>query len=267
MIHNWKSFNEAHAGKIAIKDMDVYISRMNNAFVDKMFFLGKTEFDVIVDFGCADGFILRKIKEIYPDIKLIGYDSDLTMSDNDKDVDIIYTNNWNEVLDIIKDFESPLLLLSSVIHEVYSYSNDSDIKSFWSKVVFNNLFKSIAIRDMIPSSTIENVNYEGDVEKLLEKVDKTQLESFEKIWGSIRNNYKTLTHFLLKYRYPENWTREVAENYLPISLETLKNIIPNNYKITYENSYILPFLDGELQKDFGLKFRHPTHLKMIIQKN
>lgn len=49
---------------------------------------------------------------------------------------------------------SPLLNLSSVIHEVYSYSHSSVIKKFWEKQVFGGSFKYITIRDMIPSVNI-----------------------------------------------------------------------------------------------------------------
>lgn len=265
MIHNWKSFNEEHAGRIPIKDMEGYISRMDDSYADKLFFLNKVKFDVVVDFGCADGFILKKIKEVISDVKLIGYDSDLSMAKEDND--ILFTNNWNEVLEIIKDYESPLLILSSVIHEVYSYSELTDVKNFWSNVVFNNKFKYIAIRDMIISDKSKSINYDEDLEKVLNKADKEQLKSFEYVWGNISKNYKTLIHFLLKYRYKENWDREVYENYHPISLEILRQKVPNNYKITFEDTFILPFLDNELQKDFGIRFKHPTHLKMIIERN
>ena len=49
------------------------------------------------------------------------------------------------------------------------------------------------------------------------------LNDFENKWGSINNNYRTLLHWLLKYKYVINWSREVYENYLPITLEFLKN--------------------------------------------
>ncbi|MGA1049083.1 MAG: hypothetical protein ACO3UU_13830, partial [Minisyncoccia bacterium] len=41
------------------------------------------------------------------------------------------------------------------------------------------------------------------------------LISFEKVWGSIFKDYRNFIHFLLKYRYTDNWEREVNENYLP----------------------------------------------------
>lgn len=71
----------------------------------------------------------------------------------------------------------------------------------------------------------------------------------------------------MKYRFVENWERELNENYLPISLETLKNKIPSNYKIVYEEDFLLPFLKQQVKKDFNVNLTHSTHLKMILKRN
>ena len=48
-------------------------------------------------------------------------------------------------------------------------------------------------------------------------------DGFEDVWGAIcdvrakKVDTKRLFHFLIKYRYQENWAREVQENYLPVS--------------------------------------------------
>jgi len=65
----------------------------------------------------------------------------------------------------------------------------------------------------------------------------------------------------LKYRYTDNWDREVNEDYLPVSLETVKTKIPSNYKIVYEQD----FLKQQVKKDFNVHLTHSTHTKMIIQ--
>ncbi len=72
-------------------------------------------------------------------------------------------------------------------------------------------------------------------------------------------------HYLLKYKYIENWDREVNENYLPVSLETLKSKIPSSYKIAYEDNFILPYLQSQVNKDFGIHITHPTHTKLILR--
>jgi 23S rRNA U2552 (ribose-2'-O)-methylase RlmE/FtsJ len=272
-ILSYKLFLEELVGTKPISNYDNYIKDMEHSMQDKMFFINNMDFDVIVDFGCANGTFLSKLESIKPNVKIIGYDLDDSMLNKAKSIlneDAILTNNWNIVIEEVKKYKKPLLNLSSVIHEVYSYSHSSVIKKFWEKQVFGGNFKYITIRDMIPSVQIHKneVNkFVDDVKKVKELADPFYLESFEKEWGPISENYRTLCHFLLKYKYTDNWEREVRENYLPVSLETLKKKIPGKYKIIFEEDFIVPFIQNEIYKDFGIKLTHSTHVKMIIENN
>ncbi len=184
--------------------------------------------------------------------------------------DALLTSSWDEVVTELNNYENPLLNLSSVIHEVYSYSHSSIIKKFWESQVFGGNFKWITIRDMIPSVEIhknEISKFINDVEKVRELADEKYLQSFENRWGEIDNNYRTFVHYLLKYRYTDNWEREVNENYLPVSLETVKKKIPSSYKIVYEKDFILPFIQQQVKKDFDVEITHSTHTKLIIKNN
>jgi hypothetical protein len=123
---------------------------------------------------------------------------------------------------------------------------------------------------MIPSVEIhksELSSYEDDVKKVRKLADSYYLKSFEDKWSPIDNNYRTFVHFLLKYRYTDNWDRELNENYLPVSLETVKKKIPSSYKITYEQDFIVPFIKDKVMEDFGITIKHSTHTKMIILNN
>lgn len=272
-IMNWNLFNEKLiVGDKPILNLQNYIDGMSLSMQDKLFFLNEIKFDCIVDFGCADGSTLIEIKKECPNVKLIGYDIDENMVKlaSQKCQNAIISSNWNEVIETTKPFKSTLLNLSSVIHEVYSYSHASSIKKFWEKQVFGSDFKYISIRDMIPSTKINKddiKSFKEDILKVKRKVDKEQLKSFEDKWGTIDDDYRTFTHFLLKYRFKDNWNREVNENYLPISLETLKTKIPNNYNIIYEKDFILPFLKQQVLSDFNVEMKHSTHTKMILKRN
>lgn len=272
-ILNWQLFLEELVGETEISDLDKYIEGMEKSMQDKLFFVSQLDFDVIVDFGCANGSFLSKVKQLKPNVKVIGYDLDETMLQRARQElgeEALLTDDWNQVVDELQNFESPLLNLSSVIHEVYSYSHSSVIKKFWEKQVFGGNFKWITIRDMIPSCEIhknEIPNFKKDVMKVRKRANKFYLDQFEKRWGTIDDNYRTFCHFLLKYRYLDNWEREVNENYLPVSLETVKKKIPSNYKITYEEDFIVPFIQDTVGKDFGVKITHSTHVKMIIKNN
>lgn len=270
-ILNWELFLEELVGEKPIYDLQSYIDGMSLSMQDKLFFANKLNFDVIVDFGCADGTFLESLMRSNPNVKIIGYDLDDTMLDQARKRlgnKALLTSDWDEAIRAISHHKSPLLNLSSVIHEVYSYSSGSVIKKFWDEQVFGDDFKWITIRDMIPSLEIgreERTMFKDDIKKVRNKTDKFYLNSFEERWGSINDNYRTFIHYLLKYRYTDNWEREVNEDYLPVSLETVKTKIPNNYKIVYEQDFLLNFLKQQVKKDFNVQLTHSTHTKMIIQ--
>ena len=270
-ILNWQLFLEELVGEKPISDLQSYIDGMSLSMQDKLFFVDMLNFDAIVDFGCADGTFLESIMKSNPNVKIIGYDLDETMLSQARTRlgdRVLLTSDWDEVIREISHNKSPLLNLSSVIHEVYSYSSGSVIKKFWDEQVFGGDFKWITIRDMIPSLEIgkEEINmFKDDVKKVRNKTDKFYLKSFENRWGDINDNYRTFIHYLLKYRYTDNWDREVNEDYLPVSLETVKSKIPSNYKIVYEQDFLLDFLKQQVKKDFNVHLTHSTHTKMIIQ--
>jgi len=272
-ILNWKLFLEELVGDKPIADFDDYIEGMKMSMEDKLFFVNKLDFDVIVDFGCANGTFLSLVQNMKPNVKLIGYDLDETMLSKAGSIlgeDALLTSSWQQVVLELSKYENPLLNLSSVIHEVYSYSHSSVIKRFWEQQVFGGNFKWITIRDMIPSVEIhkgERKSFEEDVKKVRELADPYYLKSFEDRWESIDNSYRTFVHFLLKYRYTDNWDRELNENYLPVSLETVKKKIPSSYKIISEEDFIVPFIKEKVMEDFGILIKHSTHTKMVILNN
>ena len=179
--------------------------------------------------------------------------------------EIEFFSNWSKVINNIET-DNTALLLSSVIHEVYSYGTSREVKDFWSNKVFDSKFKYVIIRDMIPSSHFDRMNI-VDIKKIREKSDPKYLSSFEEQWDDIGSSFRTLLHWLLKYKYTDNWSREVKENYIPVSLETLKKKIPNNWEIIFENHYTYDYLKNQIKQDFDVELNEPTHLQMIIKNN
>ena len=270
-VLNWQLFLEKLVGEKPISNLQSYIDGMNYSMEDKLFFTDKIDFDVIVDFGCADGTFLEELSKIKPNVKLIGYDLDdemLSKAQSRLGKKALFTNNWYDAVKYTSSFRNPLLNLSSVIHEVYSYSSPNVISQFWNSQVFGGDFKYITIRDMIPSLEIDKQeinDFKDDVRNVRKKSDKFYLDSFEKEWGTINDNYRRFVHYLMKYRFTDNWDREVGENYLPVSLETVKSKIPNNYEIVYEEDFLLDFLKMQVKMDFNVELTHSTHTKMIIK--
>lgn len=237
-----------------------------------MYFIDKVEADVFVDYGCADGTLFKFMKPFVPDAKMIGFDSDPTMIRQAHSIENTeYLTNWNDTKAALRLYENgqnikSCLILSSVIHEVYHYSQVNDIAKFWDQV-FNSYFDYIAIRDMIPSESIDRQSDINDVANVYRKYrGSKELKDFERLWGSIENN-KNLTHFLLKYKYlTPNWEREVKENYFPMYREDLLSMIPTNYQIDYHEHFTLPYIKTEVHNDLNIILKDATHLKLILKR-
>jgi hypothetical protein len=249
-----------------IKDYNAYTTRMDLSMVDKLFFVDKIQPDLVVDFGCASGALLKNLKTLCPDVRLLGYDTDPQMvTHSSPEIDV--TRTWANVEYAVAEFKRPALILSSVIHEVVHYGSKADIDAFWKKV-FESGFHYIVIRDMVPSRSIDRLSCVNDVKKLYHKfLGSKALTDFERIWGSIESN-RNLVHFLLKYRYLEpNWEREVRENYIPIAREDLLSKIPLGYDIVFHEHYVLPYILQTVRDETGIELKDPTHLKLILRKN
>lgn len=246
-----------------IKNMESYCLKMKQSIYDKAFFIDKLydPVDFIIDYGCADASLLKFINLIYPDCKFIGYDNNYEMlkkaQENFPKAD--YFSNWQDV------FFAPnhsLLNLSSVIHEIYSYLPKNEVEEFWSRV-FNSGFKYIAIREMAISKKSDHLTPIVNTIKVNSLYGK-QVKEFENIWGTITEN-KNFIHFLLKYKYKENWDRELKENYLPLTVEEIINLIPDNYEIIFFEHRPLVYTAESIKEDLRIDFKDPTHVKILLK--
>jgi len=249
-----------------ILDYSTYNEGMKKSLLDKIFFMDKIDSNIIVDYGCADGTLIHFLSLLFPEYTYIGFDIDDKMLEKAKnkchESNHIFTSNWDNVESLIKN-KKATVLLSSVIHEVYAYGTRKDVDNVWERV-FNG-FEYIVIRDMIPSISMDKPSNINDIQKVMKKGESRLLRDFEQVWGSIEQN-KNLIHFLLKYRYTDNWDREVRENYFPISREELLTSIPDNYEIEFHEHFILPFIKNVVKNDFNIEIKDNTHLKLILRK-
>lgn len=249
-----------------ISNLNVYISRMQKSVLDKMFFIDKVfdPFSGIVDFGCANGELIKALQALFNEYRYIGYDiSEEMLSVARINVPSAeFYSDWNEMK---VDFTDSLLNISSTLHEVYSYCSQEEIEEFWTRV-FESGFKYITIRDMMLSDA-EQMKADAGQHNLVVKNENyaEELNDYESVWGKISTQHD-LVHYLLKYKYTENWEREVRENYVPITLEQLLAIIPSNYEITYLNHFTLPYIAWQIKNDFGIELTTPTHIKLILQR-
>jgi hypothetical protein len=257
-----------------LKNINIYNQRMAKSLIDKIFFWDKIDVDYIVDFGCADGTLIKFLGKLDPNIKFIGYDNcepmlKIAAKSIDEDKSVVadnyqFTSNWEAIKTIIKSGKKTCLILSSVLHEVIHYSSKAEIDKFWDDV-YNSGFDYICLRDIIPSRTIDRPGSINDFLNIIKLGNKNKIADFERVWGSLENN-KNLIHYLLKYGYDENWEREVKENYFAIYREEFLSLIGKNYEVTYHEHYILPFLREKIKTDFDITLNDNTHLKLILKK-
>lgn len=247
-----------------------YNENMAKSMIDKIYFMDKVEADVFVDFGCADGILLKYLAHNFPDKTYIGYDlSPEMIQEAIKDAGAVtFSSNWDHVMGLVRGHQEKgqkvCLVLSSLIHEVYAYGGAEEVATFW-KRVWESGFDFVAIRDMCVSETTSRPSDPITVARVRQVFDRNMLKEWESHWGNINENW-SLVHFFLTYRYQQNWSREVRENYLPISLETLLSNIPYRYFPHHIEHYTLPFLRAAVEKDFGVQLQDRTHLKLILRR-
>lgn len=248
-----------------IPNIKVYTEGMRKSLVDKLWFLDKIPswIRTIYDYGCADGALLEMIDEICPGaFRLLGYDLSKEMVDRAKSR-LPNIRPDNEISETPLFMEPHTLLnASSVFHEIHSYSDDIDTE--YSRI-FNVNAEYIAIRDMFYSESIIGPTDKTLLASIYQREPAEKIKEFEAFNGSIRDN-KNFLHYLLKYRYGENWDREVKENYFPHSIEQFLRKIPKHYKVVYFEHYTLPFLQQKIKEDFGFTLRMPTHGKIFLEK-
>jgi hypothetical protein len=253
-----------------VADLSRYNSLMGRAIMDKLFFVDKVPADLIVDFGSADGLLIENLIPWYPSTtRFMGYDNcpEMNALAAKRCPSAFFTDDWAQIEKAIATIPGEkALVLSSVVHEVYHYSEVREIDTFW-KRVFESGFDYIVLRDMIPSRSVDRPADMNDVAKVYRKFLRTfELKDFETNFGSIESN-RNLLHFLLKYKYTSpNWAREVKENYFPLYREDLLAAIPYDYEILFEHHFVLPYLRQQVRKDFRIDIKDPLHLKLILQK-
>lgn len=255
-----------------IKNFDTYNKNMAKSLIDKIFFWDKIAVSLIVDFGCADGTLIKFLHGMDNEMKFIGYDNnaDMVLLANNKfkkEKSISFSFSWEriglEVAKIRSEGKSSCLLLSSVIHEVIHYSSKKDIDAFW-KQVYDTGFEYICVRDIMPGKSIDRPGNINDYLSVIQKGNKNKIADFESVWGSMENN-KNLIHYLLKYRYDDNWEREVKENYFAMYREDFLGLIDEQYEVLYHEHFVSPYVREQIKKDFGITIIDNTHLKLILK--
>ncbi len=234
-----------------IKNEEIYLSRMRKTFSDKRWFMQMIPLDVktIIDFGSADNSFINFMRHDYPKYRYVGIENNesfLKTSIEQGQECYRSLTDFKEHADY--DPNTTLLVLNSVLHEVYSYGYED---SFWHSLLILKP-KYIAIRDMYAKNCEEFSSatfreFESAVAK--QELGEKYSDFIEK-WGRARDGYTAL-HFMMKYFYDENWSREVAENYFPFTYRELyRKFRSLGYDSSYEKFYALQYLRHKWSNDF-----------------
>ena len=262
--------------KPEITNYNTYLARMDVSLPDKAFFVYRAPLArIIVDFGCAAGNLFRYIRSISnQEYIMIGYDNDATMRELAREAADVVCGTMEELQKTIEHtlaahnltMKNVLFNFSSVIHEMNSYEID-DIFSF-----INDLRPGyISIRDMkfrckreIPSDWLRIFD-----EKYLK-----QFHSFLAHRGIFLPDLADFAEYLLKYKYTENWERELEEHYFfgfARAERYYDELIDNHkYRSTWDVNYCLPHFDRQIKDDFNIFFNvsdyFTTHEQLLLER-
>lgn len=250
-----------------IKDLNKYNEQMRATIADKMDFLKHIpldNIDTIIDFGCADGSLDVAIEEAYPDKNFF-----YILIDNDKEMLARATENVGrktahslslDSLDKLGnnyDYSNAVLVMNSVIHEIFSYYSPVERIKFWERLNSFN-FAYIAIRDMhdLPGGEPLPVGI-TDFYKMTQN----------KAWHDSHTNlYSNILEFLLTYSYTENLEREREEIYLWDWSHELGFFL-TSFKPDYVKPFNILYLIEKWHNDFGIDMSTVyTHKSVIFKK-
>ncbi len=261
---------------VDMDDFDGYLERMTRTLSEKVGFVADhADADVIVDFGCADGAMLRYLKSTQNDSRnrqYIGYDISKPMIEKARSSKgaegILFTANWDDVTNAVKEAhangKTATLVFSSVLHEVLHYLAPKEKTVFFDRL-WNSGFDTIAIRDMMPSKAINRQSNPADVAKIKAHYDAEKITQWEDYWGPLTNQ-KSLVHFILTAPYTENWMRELQENYFPCTMEEFVASIPKTYQLEHREHFTHPMSRQYANDTFGITLLDETHVKLVLRK-
>lgn len=256
-----------------MNDINIYNERMSKAIQDKLWFMKFLKMHVfnngnngatVYDLGCADGELIRHLAPEFPNIEFVGIDNSDDMINLARQRQVFpnerYITNRKVCYECPKA-KPVIVIMSSVFHEIVNYNK-------WPMEAMYDLFYHIMpdyifFRDMIPNESINRNSSKSDIEKIKKNTNSDMLLEFNIRQGDI-SNQRNLVHFLLKYRYVENWDREVRENYFPCTYQELMQTFPG-FDIIYSKQYTLPYIKEIVKEDFDIDLVDCTHVNIIMK--
>lgn len=268
---------------VKINDMQKYLSGMAATVHDKCWWLDNIPASItdVVDFGCANGDLAEEIHRIAPERKLryFGVDNSAEMlrSASYRFRGMKNTSFYGSIEDALRhvNVRSTVLVLNSVLHEVFSYLSEREQNELLYKF-FNSGFCYIAIRDMhMPQLPFVIPGFRNELSTVECSPYAKQWEDFQSVCdrrgGVFMDPVIRFHEFLLKYRYTSNWDREVEECYLWDWTKILRGFCGfaaggEHYETVYQKTFFIPYISQRVASDFGITWNEATHKKMLLCK-
>lgn len=243
-----------------MKDIQIYNDRMRKSLMDKIFFIDKVDATVFIDFGCADGSMIKLLNSMFPEYYYVGYDNNPDMirlaDTNVNSTNTEFYSDWDKLctnLALNYEGEKTCLILSSVLHEV------EDKVEFFDFAGFQN-FDYVAIRDMMYEESYSS-------KMLMNSIYQKLPENIIAHYGTnIWSGYNMIQGMFKSY-YPENIETEINEDYFSFNQKHLY-LLQYKYglKPLYESHYLLPYWEETVKRDFGVDLTGiKTHIKIIYK--
>jgi len=243
-----------------MKNITKYNNSIRKSMMDKLFFIDKINSDILIDFGCADGSMIKMMNEIFPEYKYFGYDQNkemiaLAKENNANSNNVEFYSNWNGLMHILDNTEGiKTLVMSSVLHEI---ENKSEFFDFVKLYKFNYL----VIRDM-------HLNYDRSISKnqigsLLSLIPR----EIKNYYGNKIFEMRYLIQSIFKSYYTHNLEYELKEDYFSFTGVCMSELT-DKYKLIlmHKELFLLPYWRNKIIEDFNVDLNFlTTHIKLIYK--
>lgn len=265
-------------------NLDIYTSEMAKSIWDKAFFMDKIiGAKCVIDFGCADGAMIRMLAHLFPDIEFFGYDSNKELIKRAYELTIPFydfpnvtywtadeLDNMIYYIDVKKGYEPDKICInfSSVLHEVFSNTGGKEKIKYMIDILHP---KYITIRDMYFHTRFPDQANLTELERIhvistFSAIAPGLYNKFVNKFGPVRS-WKDLIHFLMKIQWRDNgYEQELEENYFSWYIDDFIRFLDVKYLPIFESHYALPYY-LEQWKQYGFFPELHTHAQFILRRN
>jgi hypothetical protein len=241
------------------------------AYNQSMHHLPLHELGSITDYGCANGVMLKHLSRAVPHAITIGVDRDpeqINASFSEPGhIDHLFPDMRGAAWTSRVAQGKSLLILSSVLHEVWSECRDAEDVNDWWQCLEQFNFDYIAIRDFGVTEQLHGVLTPGPyLSRAFAKYPGLLLDHTGLYGSSYR--MAAFAHFLLKYPYADNWERERREDYTKVTVEDLLALttFSGRYEIIHQQRTVTKHFVERCKADLNIDVNFTTHIELVLKR-